>query len=57
MLRKHAQFTPDPILEKKRKEKPTFELVEWWPTKKLPVNPVAKWETFKWEKQYNFLLI
>ena len=50
MLRKHAQFTPDPILEKKRKEKPTFELVEWWDTKKQPINPVAKWETFKWEK-------
>ena len=25
MLRKHAQFTPDPILQKKRKEKPMFE--------------------------------
>jgi len=49
MLKKHAQFTPDPVLVKKRK-KHTFELAEWWDTKKQPINPVAKWETFKWEK-------
>ena len=48
MLKKHAQFTPDPVLVKNRK-KPTFKLVDWWDTKKLPVNPVAK-ENFKWEK-------
>ena len=29
MLRKHAQFTPDPVLVKNRK-KHTFKLVDWW---------------------------
>ena len=48
MLRKHAQFTPDPVIVKNR-QKHTFKLVDWWDTKKLPVNPVAK-ENFKWEK-------
>ena len=48
MLKKHAQFTPDRVLVKNRK-KHTFKLVDWWDTKKLPVNPVAK-ENFKWEK-------
>lgn len=48
MLKKHAQFTPDPVLVKNRKKHP-FKLVDWWDTKKLPINPVAK-ENFKWEK-------
>ena len=48
MLRKHAQFTPDPVLVKNRK-KHTFKLVDWWDKKKLPINPVAK-ENFKWDK-------
>ena len=48
MLKKHAQFTPDPVLVKNCK-KHTFKLVDWWDTKKLPINPVAK-ENFKWEK-------
>ena len=45
MLKKHAQFTPDPVLVKNRK-KHTFKLVDWWDTKKLTVNPVSK-ENFK----------
>ena len=56
MLRKHAQFTPDPTLVVNRK-KHKFELVEWWDTKKRPINPVAKKESKLWLISKKLLMI